>query len=296
MGSLSDLEGFLWTEEKSVERRLRDCVASGVFQKPFKIKVIFKGDGDRSWQTIDEQSGECIRPEGIRNLVESLEEGITKSLGTDPLGRLRIKGYEDGNSSVMPLDCSRQLRPEGGTPEIGDPWRIIKTLQSECAELRAHNRHLVDQLIASKTSSDTLAAEGVRQVAQLGSVRSVAAAAADSSSLGSIVMLVGLTVAWPVLRKSLDLPPGTTLTDVVKILQGRLELTLSDEPVRPPADATAPKELGAGEVTSAGDGKGEGFPDLEELLERLQNDPEYLNGLRERVKGDSKLMAMLLAS
>ncbi|MCB9759740.1 MAG: hypothetical protein H6739_07845 [Alphaproteobacteria bacterium] len=305
MSTPTDLQGLLWNDEMNLERRLRDLVGAGRYRQPWKLYAHFKHDGSTGWtKVVQDITGDRLDMAGVRNLVERVEAAISESLGPDPMGILRIRAYEDGKSAEMPLDFTRSLRPDlAVSSDQADPWKIIAMFRAENAELRAHNRELHGQLIASKTSSDTLAAESVKQVAQLGSVRAAASAAGDVSGVSGIVTLIVIAVGVPVLRRALDLPEGASLSQIVTLLQLRMERSLKDletggrSAPSPPerARADAPQLEDHRDDVVADDASSEVLPDPDELLARVKQDSAYLERLKASVKADAELMTLLIA-
>jgi len=209
---------------------------TAVPRPPFEVKGWYTLEGEIS-RGPECYSDQITSIEGFDATVlgDQIEEAVKRVAGGTPTGgKLELKLYPPGKGSEPPVHLRRELTPAS---EWVARSPSVALLQSENAQLRAQNRHLVTSMVDALGHVVASNVQKDQTIGALATARTVTSASADVSGPWAIAGFVVLFLAFPVFKRMLGIPEGASLLETIETLsrmRDKIELRMSPKGVEPP--------------------------------------------------------------
>lgn len=248
MGTATDLDDLLFGE-KGVEAAFTDKLAKGPTDDdplvgPFQVEAHYWPPNASTHTTVSEFPIGDRAGLNVQNVMSKLHADITEVVGPAPIGRMRIRIWEDKRKSYPLVKRIRTLTAPGAAQDITHQMLLRRVTQ-----LESRDAEMFRIMSENNANAFLMAGKFAEELRQAATIRTATTAASD---IGSVVAIVGLGVlllGLPAIKRMLKLPPDATMQDVYIAAQGALmrqgggKVGGNPTPPTPPASAlTGPTE------------------------------------------------------
>ena len=174
---------------------------------PWQLRVSTK-QGAASWVRRFATSYDTEQVQGAtasRVCCEDIKQSVIDALGPMPACLLRVQLYVKGHSATPEVRIDFRIEPEFETQGYDPSAFDVGTALAMIQQYHAAMIGMAAQVGSSNAGMQQLVAVQSQTIAQLGAMRSVTSASADTSSIGSMVSMGALALLWPHLSKQLGL-------------------------------------------------------------------------------------------